>query len=93
MQTSSDQSSERPWRNLYLAALFEADVTKLSGRIAEAEHALALRDRELWYSGGDHTREKLALTGAKRALEALRNINRCQAELPRAAPIARWNQV
>ena len=69
------QSSETPWRDLYLAALFEADPTKLLERIMAAEHALNLRDRQLWYSGGDHTREKLALTGAMRALEALRNIH------------------
>jgi hypothetical protein len=75
MQGDAAQLSETPWRNLYLAALFEADSAKLLERITAAEHAVNLRDRELWYSGGDHTREMLALTGAMRALEALRNIH------------------
>jgi hypothetical protein len=66
---------DNAWRAVYLAALFEADPAKLLERIAEAEYALNLRERELWYSGGDHAREKLALTGAMRALEALRNIH------------------
>ena len=43
----------------------------MPGRIAETEHALNLRERELWYSGGSHTQERLALIGARRALEAL----------------------
>jgi hypothetical protein len=77
MQAHSEQSAARAWRDLYLAALFEADLAKLPERIAEAEYALSLRDRELWYSVGDHKREKLALTGALRALEALRKIHRC----------------
>jgi len=77
MQGDSTPTSERTWRDLYLAALFEADSARLPERIAEAEQALGLRDRELWYSGGDHAREKQALTGAMRALEALRNIHQC----------------
>ena len=77
MKTPPEQSAARAWRDLYLAALFESDLAKLPERIAEAEYALGLRDRELWYSGGDDKREKLALTGAIRALEALRKIHRC----------------
>jgi phage-related protein len=84
MQVDSEQS-ERTWRSLYLAALFEADSAKLPGRIAEAECALSIRDRELWYSGGDHNGEQNALTGAMRALEALRYIHQC----PRVTPSGR----
>jgi hypothetical protein len=75
MQSNGEQATERGWRDLYLAALFEEDSAKLRARIAEAEYALSLRDRELWYSGGDHNGEKQALTGAMRALEVLRNIH------------------
>ncbi len=75
MKAGSPQPSENAWRDLYLSALFEADPAKLLERIAEAEYALSLRERELWYSGGDHAKEKLALTGALRALEVLRNIH------------------
>lgn len=77
MQADSTKASERGWRDLYLAALFEAEPSRLPDRIAEAEYALSVRDRELWYASGDHTREKQALTGAMRALEALRNIHEC----------------
>jgi hypothetical protein len=57
---SSERPSENAWRDLYLAALFETDRSKLLERIAEAEYVLSLRDRELWYLGGDHSKEKLA---------------------------------
>ena len=77
MPSDAEKPAERAWRELYLAALFEADLAKLPERITEAEHALSLRDRELWYSGGDHGSEKRALIGAMRALEALRNIHQC----------------
>jgi len=77
MQASSEKRLEKAWRDLYLAALFEADSSKLPMRIAIAEYAMNLRDRELWYSGGDHKKEKQALIGALRALEALRNIHQC----------------
>jgi hypothetical protein len=77
MQSDVEKPAERAWRDLYLAALFEADLAQLPKRITEAEQALSLRDRELWYSGGDHGSEKRALVGAMRALEALRNIHQC----------------
>ena len=79
MQADSEESIGRTWRDLYLAALFEADSSKLPERIAVAEYAMSLRDRELWYSGSDHThnKEKQALIGAMRALEALRTIHQC----------------
>jgi hypothetical protein len=77
MQAGSEKLLEKAWRDLYLAALFEADSSKLPERIAIAEYAMNLRDRELWYSGGDHNKEKQALIGALRALEALRNIHQC----------------
>jgi hypothetical protein len=82
MQADPEQPVTRAWRDLYLAALFEADSAKLPERIAKAEYALTLRERELWYSGGDHSGEKQALTGAMRALEALRNLH----QYPRPAP-------
>ena len=77
MKADAEKPAETAWRDLYLTALFEADLAKLPERITEAEYALSLRDRELWYSGGDHGREKRALIGAMRALEALRNIHQC----------------
>jgi hypothetical protein len=38
----------------------------------------------LWYSGADHNKEKHALIGAMRALEALRNIHQCSRPMPPA---------
>jgi hypothetical protein len=70
--------------DLYLAALFEADSSKLAERIAVAEYVMNLRERELWYSGADHNKEKHALIGAMRALEALRNIHQCSRPMPPA---------
>jgi hypothetical protein len=86
MQADSEQSSESGWRALYLAALFEANSAKLLERIAEAEYAINLRERELLYSGGHHTRETLALTGAMRALEALWAIHQYPCPRPAATP-------
>src|SRR5271157_2151265 len=40
------------WRDLYKAALFEVDNTRLPERIAQAEKALALRARELFHMLG-----------------------------------------
>ena len=46
MNTGNSKSLDiRAWRNLYKAALFEVDKTKLPERIAQAEKALALRAR------------------------------------------------
>ena len=77
MEEDSTKTPKTAWRDLYLAALFEADSARLPERIAEAEYALNVRDHELWYSGSDHKGEKHALTSAMRALEALRNIHQC----------------
>lgn len=55
LQTVAEQAETGAWRDLYLAVLFEADSAKLPKRIAKAEYALTLRERELWYSGGDHS--------------------------------------
>jgi hypothetical protein len=84
MQPDTEKPSEKTWWDLYLAALFEANLAKLPERIAEAECAMNLRDRDLWYSGGDHDREKHALIGARRALEALRDIHQCPRPVPPA---------
>lgn len=84
MQADSEKPLKGAWREFYLAALFEADSAKLPERIAMAEYALSLRDRELWYSGGNPDREKRALIGAMRALEALRTIHQCPRTVPRS---------
>lgn len=70
------------WRELYVAALFEVDPSKVAERIAEAERALVLRARELFHISGDHIEEEEALDNAMYALHALRSTYRCSKEVP-----------
>jgi hypothetical protein len=61
------------WKDLYRAALFELNKSKLSGRIADAEKTIAARGREL-FNAGDHTvLERSELKVALYALVALRS--------------------
>jgi len=74
MNTDSSKSLESSaWRDLYKAALFEVDKTKLPERIAQAEKALVLRARELFHRAGDNIEEEQALDDTMYALHALRN--------------------
>ena len=66
-------ASRETWRELYRAALFETDKSKLSVRIADAELALVLRARELFHADEDHIEEEQALDDAMYALHALRS--------------------
>jgi len=64
MNTGSSKSlGSRAWRDLYEAALFEVDKTRLPERMAQAEKALALRARELFHIAGETSkRNKLWIT-------------------------------
>jgi hypothetical protein len=67
-------SADTPsWRELYRAALFEADRQKLPSRIDKAERAIRLRTAELSAAAGDHVEETQAVEDALYALKALRN--------------------
>ena len=61
------------WRDLYRAALFEVDKTRLPDRIAQAEEALVVRARELFHMAGDNIEEEQALDDTMYALHSLRN--------------------
>ena len=74
--------NSRAWRDLYKTVLFEVDKTKLPERIAQAEKALALRARELFYAAGDNIEEGEALDNAIYALHALRNTSRTSHCIP-----------
>jgi hypothetical protein len=74
--------NSRAWRDLYKAVLFEVDKTKLPERMAQAEKALALRARELFYAGGDNIEEKEAIADAICALHALRNTSQISHRMP-----------
>ena len=64
------------WRELYKAAILEADSNRLSERIAVAEWALAVRSRELFYADEEHLQERLAVDAAISALQTLRSTRR-----------------
>jgi hypothetical protein len=61
------------WRELYTAALFETDNTRLAKRIADAEKAIVARARELFSAGSDTIEEDQALDDALYALRALQS--------------------
>jgi hypothetical protein len=59
------------WKELYLAALFEDDRTRLAARIAEARAAIVSRARDLFHDRGNNIEEGQALDNALYALEAI----------------------
>jgi len=61
------------WRELYTAALFETDRSRISARIADAEQAIVARARQLFSTGNDTIEEDQALDDALYALKALQN--------------------
>ena len=61
------------WRELYKAALFETETSKLQLRIEEARRALALRSRELFAASSSSDGETEAIESAFYALQALEN--------------------
>lgn len=73
MATSANPPSVWAWRDLYLTALMEVDRAKTAARIADAEHAILVRARELFKAPGDNIQEEEALDDALYALHALKN--------------------
>ena len=61
------------WKDLYQAAMCESDVNKLPERIADAETALVMRERDLFYTSGDRFEEEESLDDAMCVLNALRS--------------------
>ena len=59
------------WKILYRAAILETNNSILPQRVSEAEEAVKLRKRELFYGNGD-PEEKRALEDALYALRALK---------------------
>lgn len=72
MQDTLSRSGGENWRQLYVAAVMEADRSKLPACIAEAEKAVVVRARELFHAAGDHIEEAQALDETMYALHALR---------------------
>lgn len=61
----------RDWKEIYKAALFEDDNSKIPQRIAEAERALAARALELFGASDDPIREQRAMENARYFLRVL----------------------
>jgi hypothetical protein len=61
------------WRELYNAALFETDESRILARIADAKGAIVVRARELFSVGADTVEEDQALDDALYALRALQS--------------------
>ena len=70
---SISQSRLEGWRQLYVAALFETDKTRIPERITEAERAIVARARELFSASSDTIEEDQALDDALYALRALQS--------------------
>ena len=69
MNRASSSQRNGEWKDLYIAALFEHDKTKLAQRIAVAQFAIAERKQEL--PSGNNSEEKLVLDNAAFSLLAL----------------------
>jgi hypothetical protein len=73
MTNQSPQTLLHGWRELYCAALFETDKSRIPNRIVDAEKAIVARARELFSAGADTIEEDQALDDALYALRALQN--------------------
>ena len=62
----------QPWKELYQAAITEPDLSRLPTRLSDAETAVAVRARELFYASGDDGEEGESLDYAMCILHALR---------------------
>jgi hypothetical protein len=71
MKVATTRTPSYQWRDLYKAALFEPDRTKLPQRIHEARAAVVLRGRELFDCADKHIEEAEDLEDALYALQAL----------------------
>jgi hypothetical protein len=74
MNTATSKGLDaQSWKDLYQAAICEPDISKLPDRIADAETALVMRTRELFYVSGDKIEEEESLDDAMCILHALRS--------------------
>jgi len=69
----TNSSENNGWRELYRAAILELELSRLPGRILQAETALILRAKELFQDGGGNGQETQDLDDAMYALQALRS--------------------
>ena len=72
MSTVCTGLKTKSWKELYEAAICESDLNKLAGRLDDAEAALVICARELFYSAVDDGEEGESLDDAMCILHALR---------------------
>ena len=72
MTTTFPSPKHPDWKILYRAAILETNKSLLPQRVSQAEEAVILRGRELFYGNGD-PEEKEALDDALYALRALKS--------------------
>ena len=82
MATSFPSPTHTDWKILYRAAILETNKSVVPQRVSEAEEAVLLRGRELFYGNGDPEEEE-ALDDALYALRAFRTA--CQYDEAEAA--------
>jgi hypothetical protein len=73
MNAHANNLPTQSWKDLYHAAIHESELNKLPERIADAQIALILRARELFYMSDDAIGEKESLDEAMYILHALRS--------------------
>ena len=74
------------WHELYKAALFETELSKMQLRIEEARRAIVLRSRELFAASSGSDGETEAIENALYALQALENCLKLKTKERRRAP-------
>ena len=65
----------KSWLILYREAALEPDPKKSNARIVQAQRAIELRARELWYAGAPEITERQQMDAASHFLGILRSIN------------------
>ena len=73
------------WRNLYAAALFENDQSKVTIRVADAESAMMSRSKALLSATNSDRREAVELNQSLRMLQLLKA---CLTTMPETRPAA-----
>jgi len=70
----ANSEGNQNWLALYREAVLEPDRTKARTRVTQAQAAIRLRARELWYGGATETTERRQMDAAAHSLGILRLI-------------------
>lgn len=66
-----NSNGNQNWLALYREAILEPDRKKVKARIAQAQGAIRLRSREMWYAGAVETNERRQMDAASYFLGVL----------------------